>query len=96
MADTADARIPAGPGFVRHDYVLLFSVRDAERRARLESVCARDWEGDHVLDGAWEVSSTLGPDAFESALLDLLGEGDRAAFYYVSDSKRLFRVVLEG
>jgi hypothetical protein len=29
-------------------------------------------------------------------LLEILGEGDRAAYYYLSDSKRIFRVVLTG
>jgi hypothetical protein len=30
----------------------------------------------------------------EQQILELLEEGDRAAYYYLSDSKRIFRVVL--
>jgi hypothetical protein len=30
----------------------------------------------------------------ESTIVDLLGDDDRAAYYYLSDSKRMFRVVL--
>ena len=36
----------------------------------------------------------LGPDAMERALVEVLGEGDRAAYYYLSDAKRMFRVLI--
>lgn len=81
-------------GFVNHDYVLTFDIRDAESRAKLVALCAGEWQGDEVTPSTWEVSNSLGPDEMERAILDLLGEGDRAAYYYLSDSKRMFRVVL--
>jgi hypothetical protein len=30
------------------------------------------------------------------AILELLGDADRAVYYYLSDSKRMFRVLLSG
>jgi hypothetical protein len=30
----------------------------------------------------------------ERAILDILEEGDRVVYYYLSDSKRMFRVIL--
>jgi hypothetical protein len=83
-------------GFVRHDYVLTFAVADDAARARLRDLCAGAWQGDEATPGTWEVSNDLGPDAMESAVLALLAPGDRAVCYYLSDAKRLFRVVLEG
>jgi hypothetical protein len=83
-------------GFVRHDYVLAFAVADEAARAALRDLCAGPWQGDEVTPGTWEISNDLDPDAMESAILALLGEGDRAVYYYLSDSKRLFRVVLAG
>lgn len=81
-------------GFVRHDYVLTFSIEDEGNRARLVELCAGPWQGDQVTPNTWEISNTLSPDEMESAISDLLGERDRAAYYYLSDSKRMFRVVL--
>ena len=81
-------------GFVRHDYILTFSVEDEANRARLVELCAGPWQGDEVTPHTWEISNTLSPDAMESAVAELLGDLDRAAYYYLSDSKRMFRVVL--
>jgi hypothetical protein len=82
-------------GFVRHDYVLTFQVADPARRARLVELCAGPWQGDEVTPHTWEVSNTLSPDEMERALLDILDDGDRVVYYYLSDSKRIFRVLLE-
>jgi hypothetical protein len=81
-------------GFVRHDYVLTFSIADAESRAKLVALCAGPWQGDEVTRDTWEVSNVLSPDDMETAIAALLGDEDRAAYYYLSDSKRMFRVVL--
>ena len=81
-------------GFVRHDYILTFSIADAERRSRLVELCAGPWQGDEVTPHTWEISNTLSPDQMESAVVELLGDHDRATYYYLSDSKRMFRVVL--
>ena len=83
-------------GFLNHDYMLTFEIADADKRAKLAELCEGDWLGDKVTATAWEVSTKLSPDAIEKTLLDLLGEGDRAVYYYLSDSKRIFRVVLTG
>lgn len=83
-------------GFVRTDFVLTFDIADAAARAQLVALCEGDWQGTPITSGTWEVTSALSPDALESALLPLLAPGDRAVYYYLSDSKRLFRVVLEG
>jgi hypothetical protein len=81
-------------GFLRHDYILTFAIADATKRQQLVELCASQWLGDEVTPGTWEISNDLGPDAMESAVTELLSEGDRAAYYYLSDSKRIFRVVL--
>jgi hypothetical protein len=81
-------------GFVRHDYIVTFTIADADARRRFVERCAVDWHGDEVTETTWEVSNDLGPDAMESALAELLGDGDRAAYYYLSDAKRMFRVIL--
>jgi hypothetical protein len=83
-------------GFLNHDYLLTFEVADPERRAKLSELCEGDWMGDRVTDTTWEVSTKLSPDAIEKTLLALLADGDRATYYYLSDSKRIFRVVLKG
>jgi hypothetical protein len=83
-------------GFLNHDYLLTFDVKDPTRRDTLTALCEGDWMGDRVNDVAWEVSTKLSPDAIEKTLLGVLGEGDRAVYYYLSDSKRIFRVVLTG
>lgn len=81
-------------GFMNHDYILTFEIRDEQNRARLTDLCRGPWQGDQVTSSTWEVSNTLSPDQMERAILDLMDEGDRAAYYYLSDSKRMFRVVL--
>jgi hypothetical protein len=81
-------------GFVRHDYILTFSIEDEASRAKLVELCAGPWQGDEVTPSTWEISNTLSPDEMETTIVDLLGERDRAAYYYLSDSKRMFRVVL--
>jgi hypothetical protein len=81
-------------GFMNHDYVLSFHIADAENRKKLLELCAGPWQGDEVTPDTWEISNTLGPDDLEKAIAELMGDGDRAAYYYLSDSKRLFRVVL--
>jgi hypothetical protein len=83
-------------GFLNHDYVLTFEIADTVKRAKLAALCEEDWAGDRVTASTWEVSTKLSPDAIEKTLLDLLEEGDRAVYYYLSDSKRVFRVVLAG
>lgn len=81
-------------GFVRHDYILTFAIEDEQSRARLVELCAGPWQGDEVIPHTWEISNTLSPDQMESAIVELLGDHDRAVYYYLSDSKRMFRVVL--
>ena len=81
-------------GFVRHDYIVTFSIADEAARRRLVERCAGEWLGDEVTDTTWEVSNELGPDDMERALVEALGEGDRAAYYYLSDAKRMFRVMV--
>ena len=81
-------------GFMNHDYVLTFNVQDPANRAKLVELCGGPWQGDEVTPSTWEVSNTLSPDQMEKAILDLLGDNDRAVYYYLSDSKRMFRVVL--
>jgi len=81
-------------GFMNHDYILSFSVDDAEDREKLRTLCRGPWQGDEVMPGTWEISNRLSPDEMESAVVELLGDQDRAAYYYLSDSKRIFRVVL--
>ena len=81
-------------GFVRHDYILTFDIKNEESRGKLVELCRGPWMGDQVTSSTWEVSNTLSPDQMERAILDLMEEGDRATYYYLSDSKRLFRVML--
>lgn len=81
-------------GFMNHDYILTFEIKDEGNRARLAGLCAGPWQGDQVTDFTWEVSNTLSPDQMERAILDLMDDGDRAAYYYLSDTKRMFRVIL--
>ncbi len=81
-------------GFVRHDYILTFSIEDEQSRARLLELCAGPWQGDEVTRDTWEISNALSPDEMETTIGELLGERDRAVYYYLSDSKRMFRVVL--
>lgn len=82
-------------GFIRKDdYVFTFSIEDPERRARMVALCAGPWQGDEVTPNTWEISNELSPDQMESAIVANLGENDRAAYYYLADSKRIFRVML--
>jgi len=83
-------------GFVRHDYILTFAIQDATSRAKLVELCRGPWQGDEVTAETWEISNTLSPDQMEAAVSDLLADGDRAAYYYLSDAKRMFRVVLSS
>jgi hypothetical protein len=83
-------------GFIRGDFILTFAVADAAVHARLVALCEGEWQGTRVTDSTWEVASTLSPDALELAIAPLLSPGDRAVYYYLSDTKRLFRVVIEG
>ena len=83
-------------GFLNHDYLLTFEIKDVAKRDKLLELCEGEWSGDPVTASTWEVSTRLSPDAIEKTLLELLGEGDRAVYYYLSDSKRIFRVVLNG
>jgi hypothetical protein len=114
MADAppppAEQELPSGceqllSGFMNHDYVLTFSIRDEHKRAKLVELCTGPWQGDRVTAHTWEISNDLDPHAMEEAIVELLDEGDRAAYYYltppmstgqpgVPESKRIFRVVL--
>lgn len=81
-------------GFMNHDYILSFHIADAGNRQKLLELCAGPWMGDEVTPDTWEISNTLSPDDMERAIAELMADGDRAAYYYLSDAKRLFRVVL--
>jgi hypothetical protein len=81
-------------GFMLHDYILTFSIAEPAHRRKLLELCAGPWQGDEVVPHTWEVSNTLSPDQMERAILDCLADGDRATYYYLSDAKRLFRVML--
>ncbi|MCC7539936.1 MAG: hypothetical protein IT379_27190 [Deltaproteobacteria bacterium] len=91
-------------GYVRHDYVLTFQVRDDARRAELAAKCDGPWQGDAVTDTTWEVSTDLSPADFEAEIASFLSPGDRAAYYYLvapasagaTATKRLFRVDVDG
>ena len=88
---------PEGPlpsGFMNHDYVLTFSISDPTNMEKLVALCRGPWQGDPVTANTWEISNDLTPDQMERQVLELLSEGDRAAYYYLSDTKRIFRVVL--
>ena len=81
-------------GFVNHDYILTFSIADADKHTQLVALCKDPWQGDQVVPHTWEISNDLSPDQLERAILDLMGDDDHAAYYYRSDAKRLFRVML--
>jgi hypothetical protein len=83
-------------GFSRFDFLLTFDVGDPSARAELAARCEADWSGVRVGEATWEVTTSVAPDAFESALASFLRAGDRAVFYYLADSKRFFRVVVRG
>jgi len=88
----ADAPYPSG--FMNHDYVLTFSIANDARREQLIARCSGPWQGDQVTAFTWEISNDLSPAEMEHEIVSLLEDGDRAAYYYLSDSKRIFRVVL--
>jgi hypothetical protein len=99
----ADDRLLSG--FMNHDYVLCFSVSDPVRRMRLTQLCEGPWQGDEITSNTWEVSNDLSPDDMERAVLDVIGDGDRVAYYYLTppmatgvagqaDAKRIFRVII--
>jgi len=79
---------------MNHDYVLTFTIGDAEKARALVDLCRGPWQGDEVTSSTWEISNDLNPEQMERQILELLGDGDRAAYYYLSDTKRVFRVVL--
>jgi hypothetical protein len=81
-------------GFMNHDYILTFSVQSQESRSKLTALCQGPWQGDEVTEHTWEISNDLSPDQMERAILELLGDEDRAVYYYLSDAKRIFRVIL--
>jgi hypothetical protein len=81
-------------GFLRHDYVLTFDVADAAKREALRAWCKDELDGDEITTATWEVSTDLDPHEIERRLLEFLAETDRAAYYYLSDAKRIFRVDL--
>jgi hypothetical protein len=81
-------------GFLRHDYVLTFEIADPDRRRRMQELCREELDGDEITPSTWEVSTELDPDGLEKRLLAHLADEDRAAVYYLSDSKRIFRVDL--
>jgi hypothetical protein len=85
---------PYPSGFMNHDYVLTFSIANDEQREKLVALCRGPWQGDEVTAFTWEISNDLSPEEMELEIVSLLNQGDRAAYYYLSDSKRIFRVVL--
>lgn len=85
---------PLGSGFMNRGYLLVFQIEDAGNREKLVALCKGEWQGDEVIGNAWEITNDLDPDAMEKTIADLLGENDRAAYYYLTDAKRMFRVVL--
>ncbi len=81
-------------GFVRHDYILTFAIKDDAARAKVVELCQGPWQGDEVTPYTWEITNALSPDELETSLVKLMGDEDQAAYYYLADAKRMFRVVL--
>ncbi|GAC1351244.1 MAG: hypothetical protein NVSMB1_02410 [Polyangiales bacterium] len=81
-------------GFMNRGYLLVFQIADASARKKLDELCEGEWQGDQITDDAWEITNELDPDAMEKTIADLVGEHDRVAYYYLTDAKRMFRVVL--
>lgn len=81
-------------GFVNHDYVLTFQIANERKRGELVELCEGAWMGDQVTECTWEISNDLEPEEMEVEIERYLGQGDRAAYYYLSDAKRMFRVDL--
>jgi hypothetical protein len=82
-------------GFMNHDYILVYEIADPARARALGEVCDGEWQGDRVLGSTWEISNELSPREMETRILSFLSPGDRAAYYYLADAKRIFRVDLE-
>ena len=85
---------PVGSGFMNRGYLLIFQIADEANRKKLVALCEGEWQGDQVTEHAWEITNELEPDQMEKTIADLLGDDDRAAYYYLTDAKRMFRVVL--
>ena len=99
----ADDRLLSG--FMNHDYILTFTVADPAKRQQLVDLCEGPWQGDPVTADTWEVSNELSPDDLEQTIVQLIDDGDRVAYYYltpamesgipgVPPSKRISRVVI--
>lgn len=83
-------------GFVRFDYLATFTVADPLVRERIAARFEQEWEGTRTGEATWELTTALSPAQFEEALAPHLAPGDRVVFYYLADTKRFFRVVVEG
>jgi hypothetical protein len=94
-------------GFTRADFLLSFSIADAERRARFAALCDSEWGGTRITESTWELATPLSPADLEVALSAHLAPGDHAAYYYLATAladssahsahtKRLFRIVITG
>jgi hypothetical protein len=94
MEPSVRSQGPLGSGFMNRGYLLIFQIADETNRQKLISLCEGEWQGDAVTDCSWEITNELDPDAMEQTIANLLGESDRAAYYYLTDAKRMFRVVL--
>jgi hypothetical protein len=81
-------------GFLRHDYILTFEIADPAKRVELVGWCESELQGDEITSSTWEVSTRLDPHELERRLLGFMGDEDRVAYYYLSDTKRVFRVDL--
>lgn len=92
-------------GFMNNDYVLSFSISSPKKREKLIELCAGPWQGDEVTESTWEISNDLSPDDMERAILEVIDDGDRVAYYYLTpplpsgkpgtpEAKRIFRVVI--
>ena len=89
-----DGSRPVGSGFMNRGYLLIFQIADQANHQKLVELCEGEWQGDRVTESAWEITNELNPDQMEKTIADLLGDDDRAAYYYLTDAKRMFRVVL--
>ncbi len=81
-------------GFVLHDYLITFIIKDPANRERLLELFRGPWQGDEVTPFTWEVSNDLSPDQMEQAIVAVMGNSDRVVYYYLADAKRMFRVIL--
>ncbi|HEY2513866.1 MAG TPA: hypothetical protein VGI39_23525 [Polyangiaceae bacterium] len=83
-------------GFVRFDYLVTVTVADPVVRQQLAARFDEEWDGTRTGEATWEIATALSPAEFEEALAPHLAPGDRAVFYYLADTKRFFRVVVEA